>query len=140
MRAAAAVPGAARGPRLEPAGAQLADRLLGGGEDFGQALLELLGAQPIRADDDTAGIGALEHQAARARVLGAERLVEPADGRPGQRAQAGQLARGQDVEAELELAVLDPARDRSRRLALVVDDHRLSVALVDAVDAAAQAQ
>src|SRR4051794_31478928 len=111
MRAAALV-GAGFRPRLQRARAQLGDRALGRLAYLTQDLLELVGRDAVGADDGAAEVGIGEDRAARADVLLADRLIQRTDRLGRQLALAGELARGEQVEPELELAVLDPPRNR----------------------------
>ena len=122
------------GPRLERAGAQLGD---GGEHVLEHAVddrVEVLRRAAVGPHRPQAGVGVGEHEPAGALLLAADRLVQAAE-----RVEAEHVARGEQVQRDLVLALRAPARRLDRDAALVVVDERLPRrVLVDAVDAPAQ--
>src|SRR4051812_14773590 len=125
---AAAVVGAAVGTGLDAAGAQLGRRVGGDLARGLEALVERLTVADVAVD--VAAGDVVAHDAARALVGRADRLVERAGD-----VHAEVVAHGERVERGLDLAVLRPARAGVHGLALVVADDRPAARGVDAVDA-----
>ena len=109
------------GRGCQRAGAQLVDRGEHVLEHAVDDRVELLRRAAVGAHGPQAGIGVVAHEPARARLAPADRLVQAAD-----RIEAEHLARDEQVERDLVLALRAPVRGLDGDAALVVVDERLA--------------